>query len=183
MRKKSFYEILGITNCSDISSVKEAFSALIDILNEETVTYSLYDEKDKVYLSSTIKFARDILTDPLCKKLYDEYLIKARKARVYIPFDKKDNEKNERLSKKMSPGERIKKTRIEKNISLEEVLINTRISIEKIKAIESEDYNNLPDEVYLKGLLKQYLKFLGLEESNISKEYLNKFKQYRVGNY
>jgi cytoskeletal protein RodZ len=48
----------------------------------------------------------------------------------------------------------------------------TRIKINYLKALEEEDFSRLPGEVFVKGFLKNYGKFLRLDESEVLKKYL-----------
>jgi cytoskeletal protein RodZ len=71
-----------------------------------------------------------------------------------------------------SPGEKLKKIRQEKGLSLEEVQKKTKIHINILKAIEGEGLTNL-SPIYLKSFLKIYCKFLGLDP----KEYMPDYKE------
>ncbi len=59
-----------------------------------------------------------------------------------------------------SIGEKIKKFRLEKGISLEEARKKTKINTNILKAIEGDGLTDL-SPVYLKGFIKIYCKFLG----------------------
>ena len=59
-------------------------------------------------------------------------------------------------------GERLKKLRQQKGLSLEEVHKKTKIHINILKAIEGESLTNL-SPIYLKGFLKIYCNYLGLD--------------------
>lgn len=67
-------------------------------------------------------------------------------------------------------GEKLKKIRLEKGISLEEVHKKTKIQLNILKAIEGESITSL-SPVYLKSFLKIYCKFLGVEPQEFMKEY------------
>ena len=66
-----------------------------------------------------------------------------------------------------SAGARIKKVRLEKGLSLEEVHKKTKIHLDILRAIEEDSFINL-SPVYVKGFLKIYSKFLGVD----SKDYI-----------
>lgn len=66
-------------------------------------------------------------------------------------------------------GAKIKKIRLEKGISLEEVHKKTKIHISILKAIEGDGLTNL-SAVYLKGFLKVYCAFLGVSPEECSSE-------------
>jgi cytoskeletal protein RodZ len=69
-----------------------------------------------------------------------------------------------------SNGERLKKIRLEKGITLEEVHKKTKIHLDIIKAIEDDSLINL-SPVYTKGFLKIYCKFLGIDPKDCMPDY------------
>jgi len=71
----------------------------------------------------------------------------------------------------MSVGELLKKRRLEKRHSLEEVALKLKISSRKIWAIENNKWFSLPAPVYVRSYLKKYAAFLGLNEETILKTY------------
>lgn len=62
-----------------------------------------------------------------------------------------------------SPGEKLKTTRIEKGISIEQASRETNITIRYIEALESENYSVFPGEPYAIGFLKNYSAYLDLD--------------------
>jgi len=60
-------------------------------------------------------------------------------------------------------GQDLKKLRLKIGVSLEEIYDATRISISTIKAIEADDYQNLPSALYLKNFLRSYASLVKLE--------------------
>lgn len=60
-------------------------------------------------------------------------------------------------------GQDLKKLRLKIGVSLEEIYDATRISISTIKAIEADDYQNLPSALYLKNFLRAYASLVKLE--------------------
>ncbi len=69
-----------------------------------------------------------------------------------------------------SQGARLKKIRLEKGLSLEEVQKKTRIHLNILKGIEGESLTNL-NPVYLKSFLKIYCKFLGVDPKDYISDY------------
>ena len=51
----------------------------------------------------------------------------------------------------------------EKRISLGDIFEASRVSVATLEAIEKEDGDGLPADVYLKGFLKSYAECLGLD--------------------
>ncbi|MBM3249288.1 MAG: DUF4115 domain-containing protein [Candidatus Omnitrophica bacterium] len=67
-------------------------------------------------------------------------------------------------------GERLKKLRLEKGLSLEEVQKKTKVHLNILKAIEGDTISNL-SPVYLKSFLKIYCKFLGVDPKECIADY------------
>lgn len=61
-----------------------------------------------------------------------------------------------------SLGEYLKRVREEKEVTLEEVARVTRIRRDFLSALERDDYQLFPAPVYMRGFLKTYAGFLGL---------------------
>ena len=68
-------------------------------------------------------------------------------------------------------GERLKKIRQEKGLTLEDLHKKTKVHLNILKAIEGETLTNL-SPIYLKGFIKIYCKALGIEP----KDYLPDYK-------
>jgi cytoskeletal protein RodZ len=69
-----------------------------------------------------------------------------------------------------SVGARLKKMRLQKGLSLEEVNKKTKIHLKILKAIEEDALVDL-NPVYIKGFLKIYCQFLGLEPRDFIPDY------------
>jgi len=70
-------------------------------------------------------------------------------------------------------GEYLKQKRIDKNYTLEKLSQKTKISVNILKSLESNDYDHLPSAAYIKGFVTSYVKVLGLplEEAINKMEY------------
>jgi hypothetical protein len=68
-------------------------------------------------------------------------------------------------------GQYLHDARLVKNIDLRDAAQQTRISLQYLKALEDEDFSKLPGEVFVKGFLKNYSRFLSLDESEVMKRY------------
>ncbi|MDD3648334.1 MAG: helix-turn-helix domain-containing protein [Candidatus Dojkabacteria bacterium] len=60
-------------------------------------------------------------------------------------------------------GDLLKSKREGRGLTLEQVSENTKIPIELLNALENSNYDLFSSEVYLKGFIKNYSKFLGIE--------------------
>lgn len=74
-------------------------------------------------------------------------------------------------------GEILSQERKRKNISLEEVETSTRIRKKVLESLEKGDWKNLPSATFVKGLIKNYGKYLGLEEKELLAFYRREFDE------
>lgn len=68
-------------------------------------------------------------------------------------------------------GEVLRKAREEKGLSLADVQEKLMIRVKYLKALEEGDESSLPEEVYVKGFLKSYARFLDLDPKPLLDEY------------
>jgi len=71
-----------------------------------------------------------------------------------------------------SVGYYLKRTREVREIELEDIAKKTKISVRFLKAIEEERWNLLPGEVFIKGFIRTYAQFLGLNPDEVVEKYL-----------
>lgn len=74
-------------------------------------------------------------------------------------------------------GEILKKIRLEKSITLEEVEKQLRIRKKFLSALEENDWSKLPSLPYIKGFLKNYSSFLGLKSEEMLAIFRRQFHQ------
>lgn len=64
-------------------------------------------------------------------------------------------------------GQILKSARIEKKLSLEDVAKATSIRSKYLEAIENDDYKNTPGDVFVKGIIRTYGNYLGLNGAEL----------------
>lgn len=68
-------------------------------------------------------------------------------------------------------GEKLQKFRTEHRKSLAEVSRSIKIQVKYLEALESGSYMSLPADVYVKGFLRSYARYLGCDEEAILRMY------------
>ncbi len=68
-------------------------------------------------------------------------------------------------------GTHLRNARESRGLDLREAAQQTRISHAYLQAIEKEDFSKLPGEVFVKGFLRNYAKFLGINEEEVMRLY------------
>ena len=66
-----------------------------------------------------------------------------------------------------SIGENLREARHNRKVSLEDASRATRIKIEILEQLESDEFDRLPAPAYTKGFLKLYAEYLGLDSQSI----------------
>lgn len=69
-------------------------------------------------------------------------------------------------------GERLRREREMRGISLDEIATATKISSRNLRALEEEKFNQLPGGIFNKGFVRAYAKFLGIDEDQMVAEYV-----------
>lgn len=75
------------------------------------------------------------------------------------------------MDEQISIGEILQRARLAKGLNYSDVENEINIRSIYLAALEAEDYAALPDEVYLKGMLRCYGNFLGLDGNELVKRY------------
>lgn len=74
--------------------------------------------------------------------------------------------------KKMIPiGQDLKRERELRGISLEEIADATKINIRFLRALEEDQFDVLPGKFFTRGIIREYAKYLGLEEESVLNKY------------
>jgi cytoskeleton protein RodZ len=68
-----------------------------------------------------------------------------------------------------SVGEILRSAREAKNLTLEKAHQDTKISVRVLGALEQDDFESFESDIYLKGFLKTYAQYLGVEVSHVLK--------------
>ena len=71
-------------------------------------------------------------------------------------------------------GERLKETRESMGITLEEVAEDLKVEVFQIENLETGNMENFKDVYYLKYLIRDYSKYLGLDKEKL----INEFNEY-----
>ncbi|HUA15803.1 MAG TPA: RodZ domain-containing protein [Verrucomicrobiae bacterium] len=77
-------------------------------------------------------------------------------------------------------GDKFRKEREKKGISLDDVSNATKIGSRMLKAIEEEHFDQLPGGVFNKGFIRAYAKHLGLNDEEAIGQYLALMRQAQI---
>jgi cytoskeletal protein RodZ len=77
-------------------------------------------------------------------------------------------------------GEKFRKARETKNVSLLDASDVTKISARMLRAIEEERFDQLPGGVFNKGFIRAYAKYLGINDEEAITDYLECLRQEQI---
>jgi cytoskeleton protein RodZ len=69
-------------------------------------------------------------------------------------------------------GERLRREREMRGVSLDEIAKATKIGTRSLKALEQEEFGKLPGGIFNKGFVRSYAKFLGMDEDQAVADYV-----------
>jgi len=69
-------------------------------------------------------------------------------------------------------GDKLKRERELRGVTLEEISKATKIGTRALKALEDEHFNQLPGGIFNKGFVRAYAKFLGLDEEQMVADFV-----------
>ena len=87
------------------------------------------------------------------------------------------NEENEMLGY----GQYLKQQRLEKNIALEQVSLNTRISVQVLELIEQEKSEALPEDLFVRNFIRLYAKAIGIDPEAAAARFTGKTYNLKNG--
>src|ERR1700744_540351 len=74
-------------------------------------------------------------------------------------------------------GEDLKREREERDTTLEAIADLTKISIRHLRALEEENFRDLPGGVFNKGIVRGYVRSLGLDEEVWTQRFMAAYRQ------
>ena len=77
-------------------------------------------------------------------------------------------------------GDKLRREREMRGISLEEISASTKIGTRSLRAIEEEDFEKLPGGIFNKGFVRAYSRFLGLDEEETVADFDAAWNEYEA---
>ncbi len=70
-------------------------------------------------------------------------------------------------------GERLRRERELRHISLDEIAATTKVGTRLLRALEDEQFDQLPGGIFNKGYVRAYAKYVGIDEEQAVADYLH----------
>ena len=175
IEEQTYYEILELSSSATAEEIQRAYEQAKKAFSQDSsARYPLLHEEDPQKIRSAIEEAYRVLMDEAQRKDYDQ-------SHLLIFSDEPKGDELPRLpfteisvefDKETFRGKALKQVRERMGIDLKTISEETRIKVKILEWIEEEALEKLPPVVYLKGFLRAYARFLGLEVQKVIEDYL-----------
>ncbi len=191
LEELNYYELLNLDENADLSDIQQAYFIAVSTYSRDSLAaHSILSEEEKINMIKKIEIAYTTLADKNKRLFYDREVLKidakennklmphngegfAERQAIIVNESKTERVKNELRHAELAVfgGVHLKNIREVKGIALDEIAQKTRIRVSYLKALEDENFEQLPPEVFSKGFLRAYAKYIGLDPEVVIKSY------------
>jgi len=173
--KEKCLKILGLSSEATFVEIKRIYKRLLRLYASETSIISpIADDFSKRKKQKVIKELKDAYKK-LSAQIEYERSLKKQKTRPSETEESQDHS----LQEMVFGGRMLKDIRRKLGIQLFDVSLETKIRKEILKNIELEKFNDLPQEIYLRGHIWSYAKYLSLNPKKVVDDYFKKYKAWK----
>lgn len=190
--ERSLYDVLWTHRSATDEELRRAYKRQKELFQPDSITlYSLLSESELAKERARIEEAQETLLDPVRRRTYDLSFFSQDtevEGAGRPPVDEarllEQAQLRAELAHEIHPeteytGELFQRVRESQGIELSEIAQKTKISASYLEAIEQEDFDKLPAEVYTRGFVQQVSALLGLDSTQATRTYLRRFRQSR----
>ena len=176
---KKYFEALELSPDAQLSEVRNSYLHLKSLYSNDSIVtaaiaYELSEEKQHDIVEQ-IEEAYTKLADFFANKDSDP-------AGSEKPSFVLDEELRQYLSGITSfSGELLREIREKLGVNLKDMAVFTKIRKQYFEDIEREKFSSLPAEVYLRGYVMEYAKYLSLDPVKVAVDYLNRYREWKTG--
>jgi len=201
--KLNYYEMLDIDSEATPFEIRHAYNMALQVYQDGSLaSYSFFSEEERERILARLESAFSTLINEKTRAEYDKMLIRLgvlegadkgkETARALInsnkttripqktvtppvPIPEKRMEVQEEiLAQDSITGTDLKRMRTQAGIELEDIAARTKIWIEFLRYIESDQFDNLPSRFHLKGFLKAYVQYFSNQADTIVERYMKR---------
>jgi flagellar biosynthesis protein FlhG len=190
--EQTYYEILETEPGVSDEEVRRAYRTIKDIYASGSLVISgLYEEHELAELHARVNAAHDTLFSPERRRAYDLALPEADLARAVRAAAQAGRrapappgpaeERPDPADPGLEPGVEVtgavlRKLRETRGIDLGEIAQRSKISERYLRAIEEEQFSEMPAAVYVRGYVMEYARALRLDAPRVAESYLARYR-------
>ncbi len=80
-------------------------------------------------------------------------------------------------------GPTLKRIREKMGVALDDIAVATKIQLQHLTGLESENFDVLPAEVYTRGFVSSYAGFLALDVQKVVADYMARYREWKSGHH
>ena len=179
------YEVLQSSYASQAYEIKENYKKLNRLFSDKSMFYAGVARRDVIEkLAAQCDEAYAIVGDEDRRTAYDQELATELKLDIEeVQEPDLDDEidwmvklSSGKAADRSITGRFIRETREKMGLGFHDIASATKIGTNYLRAIEEENYVDLPEPVYVKGFLKEIARILNLDPDRVARSYLKKMK-------
>lgn len=173
---KRYFEILELDSGASLSEIKNAYIRLKRLYSTDSmVIIPIADEFSKKRRLAVLRQIEEAYTK-MNEELKDEHQKSTNFGKHGIASE--NGLEGEEVDSISFSGDVLRQIREKKGIQLYEVALDTKIRVEILENIEHERFDALPQEVYLKGHVINYARYLLLDSRKVADDYISRYKTW-----
>ena len=173
--KEKYLRILGLSSEATFVEIKRVYKRLLRLYSSETsIISSIADDFSKRKKQKVIRELEDAYKKLSAQIEYEQSLKKPKTTSL-----KTEKTLDHSMQEMVFSGRMLKDIRRKLDIQLFDVSLETKIRKEILKNIESEKFEDLPQEIYLRGHVWSYAKYLSLNPKKVVDDYIKKYKAWK----
>src|SRR5678815_5023716 len=192
--EQTYYEVMETEPGVSDEEIRRAYRTVKDnYASGSSVIAGLYDDHELAALHARINAAHDTLFAPDRRRLYDLALPEADLARAVraaaaatrpaarVGVGAAVDDRPDAPEAAIDPnaevtGAFLKKVREIRGLELNEIAQRTKISERYLRALEDEQFTDMPAAVYVRGYVTEYARALRLDPQRAAESYLARYR-------
>ncbi len=189
----NLYDVLWVHRTATDEELRRACKRMREVYQQGSLPLtSLLTEEELRTEQARVEEAHDTLLDPLRRRAYDVSTFPededdkpARSQEVDSALAAERAMLRQELARELNAeteftGSLLAKVRESQGIEIEEIANHTKISSTHLRAIEAEEFKDLPALVYTRGFIQQVAKYLQLDPAQVTRTYLRRMREWRA---
>lgn len=171
-----YFHVLEIPTEATLRDVQNAYLRLKRLYSDHSIVLAPLEEEftDK----KRLKVLEEI--EEAYHKLLAGIHAEPPKAAALFPEESPGVPVEKNLENMAYSGVALRKVRERLGIDLNEIAKELKLRLDLLRAVEDERFEALPEEAYLKGHLKNYARYLGLNVDRVLEDYLGRYVAWKA---
>jgi len=181
------YEILEAPRVASLEEIERADRLALATYSEDSLAgYSVFEEGDVAFLRDRIENAYAVLSDRDTRRAYDATLgMEGDEESAARPLESEDASAIADAFEDLDDsggdfnGPRLRRTRLRRDLEIEQIAATTKINPLYLHFIEDERFDDLPAAVYVRGFVCAFARCVGLDPNLVATSYMARFIEHR----